>query len=260
MAAASQPAPPTARAARRRRLLVAALCLGSCLLVVRCLTVPTIRETPRWRYAEWHIKEVGGALRSYPDYYDQLPPATVCAPDGRPLYSWRVLLLPFLEQDRIYKEFHRDEPWDSPHNLKLLEAAGHVYVPVGGNGEDAWGLTRDQVFVGPGTAFERPGLTWKDFPDGLADTLLVVEAAQPVPWPQPADLAYDSMKSVPPLRGAFTKPRYSVWGAEAGRQAGFHAAFADGSVRFLDSGIDEATLRALITRNGGKTVDWDKVK
>jgi hypothetical protein len=207
-----------------------------------------------------HFEAVGYGLRSYPDSYGKLPPATVWAADGRPLYSWRVLLLPFVELDHIYKEFHRDEPWDSPHNLKVFKGASHAYVPLGGNRDDELGLTRDQVFVGPGTAFERAGLTWKDFPDGLADTLLVVEAAQPVPWPKPADLAYDPARPVPPLRGAFTKPRFSVWGSEARRQVGFHAAFADGSVRFLDSGIDEATLRALITRNGGESVDWAKVR
>jgi hypothetical protein len=166
-----------------------------------------------------------------------------------------VLLLPYLGERELYQQFKLDEPWDSPHNKALLEPAPDDYTPSLHH-IDPPGLTRYQVFIGPGTAFEREGLTWYDFPDGLANTLLVVEAGEPVPWSKPADLAYDPEKPLPPLGGVFSKP-VKVVCYEVRRQLGFTACFADGTTRFISSKTDEATLRALITRNGGEKVSLD---
>jgi hypothetical protein len=184
-------------------------------------------------------------MRSYHEDNGHLPPAVVRGKDGQPLYSWRVLLLPYLEQERVYEQFKLDEPWDSEHNKKLQEETPHCYLPWGGN--DPPGLTRYQVFVGPGTAFERDGLTWADFPKGLAKTLLVVESAEPVPWSKPAELTYDPADPLPALDGAFGKPVH-VLCYEVSRTPGFTACFADGSTRFIPSDTDEKSLRSLISR------------
>jgi hypothetical protein len=198
------------------------------------------------------LKQIGLAFHAYHDVNGKLPPAVVSGKDGRPLYSWRVLLLPYLEEDTLYRQSHLDEPWDSPHNKQTLAETPRRCRPALGGGEPP-GLTRYQVLIGPGTAFERAGLTWDDFPDGLANTLLVVEAGESVPWTKPADLDYDPGKPLPPLGGAFTKPVhvlcYEVW-----RKPGFTACFADGSVRFITS-TDEAALRSIISRNGGEKMD-----
>jgi hypothetical protein len=203
------------------------------------------------------MRGIGVALQSYHEVYGELPPAVVRGKDGEPLYSWRVALLPFLEETNIYREFKLDEPWDSEHNKKFLEPTPRCYQPAGG-GNDAPGLTRYQVIVGPGTAFERDGLTWDDFPDGLSSTLVVVEAGEPVPWSQPADLTYDPVRPLPPLGGAFRKPVhflcYELW-----RNSGFTAGFADGRARFIRSDTAEKTIRGLITRNGGEKVDASRL-
>jgi hypothetical protein len=204
------------------------------------------------------LKAIGLAMHNYYAMYKKLPPAVVRDPQDRPLYSWRVLLLPYLEDEAVYEQFRLDEPWDSPHNKALLGRTPWYYQPALG-GVDGPGLTRYRVFVGPGTAFERDGLRWADFPDGPACTLLVVEAAEPVFWSQPAELTYDPVGPLPPLGGAFTKPAYFL-GYEVGRRPGFAACFADGSIRFLDARTDEATLRALVTRDGGEPVDVSKLE
>jgi hypothetical protein len=72
------------------------------------------------------------ALHNYQDLHGRLPPAVVYGEGNRPLYSWRVLLLPFLEQQALYDKFHRDEAWDSPHNMKLLAAMPSTYAPPPG--------------------------------------------------------------------------------------------------------------------------------
>jgi hypothetical protein len=99
----------------------------------------------------------------------------------------------------------------------------------------------------------------KDFPDGLPDTILVVESGQPVPWSKPADIAYDPKAPLPPLGVGFSK-RIEYLCFELGRVPAFNACFGDGSLRFIANTTDEQTLRSLITRNGGETVDWTKVE
>ena len=99
-------------------------------------------------------------------------------------------------------------------------------------------MTYYQVFVGPGTAFEQ---------DDPSDIFLVVEAANPVPWTKPADLVYAPDQPLPALGGLFQKPIH-LWCYEIGRSDGFNACFADGTVRFMRSDIDERALRGFITR------------
>jgi hypothetical protein len=206
-----------------------------------------------WVYSASNLKQIGWALLHYHETYGKLPPAVVTDQQGRPLYSWRVLLLPFVEQPTLYNEFRLDEPWDGPHNKALLAKMPTCYMPAWKDVGPSF-ATSYQVFVGPGTAFERPGLTWADFPDGLAETVLVVEAGRPVPWSKPEDLSYDPYGPLPPLGGVFSQPVHFLC-YEVGRRPGFNACFADGTVRFLRGDADERTLRALITRNGGEPVD-----
>jgi hypothetical protein len=186
-------------------------------------------------------------MHSYHDTHGRLPPAVVYGANGKPLYSWRVLILPFIEQDGLYKEFHLDEPWDSPHNLPLLDRMPPVFNPFRKDASSPRGLTYYQVFTGKGAAFEgTDGLRLpEDFPDGPSDTLLIVEAAVPVPWTRPDDLPYAPDRPLPQLGGI-------------SRDQTFRAVLADGSVRSVNKAISEAMLRAAITRNGGEQLgpDW----
>jgi hypothetical protein len=167
--------------------------------------------------------------------------------DGEPLYSWRVLVLPFIEQDALYQEFHLDESWDSPHNLTLLPRMPATYAPPPGKARKVPPHhTVCHVFVGQGAAFEgREGLSLpEDFPDGTSNTILIVEAGVPVPWTKPEDLAYTPDGPLPKLPCLF--------------RDGFRVGLADGSMRWFRNGTSEAPLRSAITRNGGEGIglDW----
>src|SRR5689334_2744482 len=96
------------------------------------------------------------AMHNYADAHDQqLPPAVVYGRYGQPLYSWRVLLLPYIEQDDLYKEFQLDEPWDSPHNLALLPRMPGSYAAPGSKKSKLPPYhTVCHVLVGKGTPFE----------------------------------------------------------------------------------------------------------
>lgn len=188
-------------------------------------------------------------MLNYRDTHGRMPPAVVYGKDGEPLYSWRVLILPFIEQEALLKEFHLDEPWDSPHNIALLprmprtyalppRSAAKVKVPPD--------HTIMHVFIGKRAAFEgSEGLRFpQDFPDGSSNTILLIEAGEPVPWTKPEDLPYDPDQPLPDLRSPF--------------RGGFRVNMADGSMRWVSRDVSERTLRAAITRNGGEQLgpDW----
>ena len=229
--------------------------LGACLLVP---CTQQVRISEARTLSVNNLRNIAIALHGYHDTYKRLPPAVVRDQEGKPLYSWRVLILPWLEYAHLYNAFHLDEPWNSPHNKALAERTPPCYYTLKfPNDPDA--TTRYQVFTGPGTAFERAGLTWNDFPDGVAETVLVVEAGTPVFWSEPADLTYDPNGPLPPLGAGFSRPiRLACY--NVGRQRGFNVAFADGSWRFLRDNADEQTLRGLITRNGGEAIDWARAE
>src|SRR5436309_15555748 len=119
------------------------------------------------------------AMHHYHGEKGALPPAAVLGRDGKPLLSWRVLILPYIEQEDRYKEFRLDQPWDSPHNIQLLPRMPKLYAPFDGSPTPQPHTTYYQVFVGPRTAFEGPrGLNFADFKDGTSNTLLIVEAGE----------------------------------------------------------------------------------
>jgi len=198
-----------------------------------------------------NLRQLALAMHTYADTYDRLPPAVVYSEDGKtPLYSWRVVLLPFVEEDELYKQFHLDEPWDSARNLPLLKKMPKLYAsPRKIEGQEPF-QTFYQVFVGPEKEAPFEGNRLVRFPgsfaDGTSNTLLVVEAGEAVPWTKPVDIPYANNRPLPKLGGIF--------------KDGFNACTADGAPRFLRRDISEKTLRALITPDGGELLppDWDQ--
>jgi WD40 repeat protein len=188
-----------------------------------------------------NLKQIALALHNYHDTHKGLPAPAITGKDGKPLLSWRVAILPYIEQDALYRQFKLDEPWDSPHNKKLIAQMPPVYAPVRGPTKKVAGGTYYQAFVGKGTAFE-PGkkLALQNFTDGTSNTLVVAEGATPVPWTSPVDLAYTRGKPLPKLGGEFG--------------GNFHAARGDGSVGFFKKDVDPQALSAAIERGDGGLV------
>lgn len=217
-------------------------------------TQPRLRDHSLRSQSTNNLKMIGLALHNYHEVHRKWPPAVVTDKEGKPLYSWRVALLPFLEQDRLYKQFKVDEPWDSPANRKLLDKTPPCYWHFGPAGDGRPGTTRYQAIVGPGTAWERPHLRFdQDFPDGTGNTIMVAEAA-PVPWSKPADLEFDLKAALPVVGGPHSKAVSHFFCYVTKRVQGFHALFVDASVRFMGTDIDPEVLRAMLTRNGGEKV------
>jgi len=184
-----------------------------------------------------NLKQMALAMHNYADTYGRLPAAAICDKNGKPLLSWRVAILPYIEQDNLYKQFHLDEPWDSEHNKKLVTVIPRVYLLPGVN-QPGDTNTHYRVFYGNGAGFElNKGIRFVDITDGTSNTIMIVEASEGVPWTKPEELEFQPDKPLPPL----------------GKQSadGFNVAMFDGSGRFISKSITATTMKALITRAGG---------
>jgi hypothetical protein len=211
--------------------------MGSALLVP---AVQKVREAASRTQGTNNLKQIGLAMHNWHAVYKTFPAAAICDKQGKPLLSWRVAILPFVEEEKLWKQFKMDEPWDSEHNRKLIPLMPQVYmVPASPTKR---GETHYRVFVGGGAGFEwARGIRLIDIRDGTSNTLMVVEAADSVPWTKPDELVYDPKKPLPRM-------------ADFYHNGTFAAALFDGSVRMLRSNLPEQTLRALITRSGGEVV------
>jgi hypothetical protein len=194
------------------------------------------------------LKQLGLAMNHYENVHGRFPPAALYGKDGKPLLSWRILLLPYLEQEDLrglYEQFNLEEPWDGPQNIQLLSKMPKVYGYIPGKApKPQRNHTFFKVFVGKGTMFEdKEGVHFRDITDGTSHTIMIVEGGEAVPWTKPEDIPYAADE---PLRRLATV-----------RLGGFYAAMVDASVLFLTDNVTEAKIRALITRNGGERIDWD---
>ena len=208
-----------------------------------------IRESARRSQCTNNEKQIALAMHNYLSAYGAFPAAYVASPEGKPLLSWRVLILPFLEQKELYDEFHLNEPWDSPHNKALIAKMPKTYVcpsadpKLAAEGKTAYLTPRAKESVFPGAM----GVKIAEITDGTSNTILVVDAAdsKAVTWTKPDD--WETTEKDP-------------WNGLLGHHLdGINACFADGAVRFLKMSIDPTMLWAIITKNGGEVINGDSL-
>jgi hypothetical protein len=195
-------------------------------------------EAERRAQVQNDLRQIGLALHNYHDNKGALPSALHGMTEAQGV-GWRVALLPYIEQDSLYTAHVQGR---SPR--QAVDAVGKTDIKLYSRvpGLSSPNHTAYRVFVGPGTPFEKgQRIRFAAIPDGLSNTIFVVEAAESVPWASDQELEYDPAKPLPKLGGHF--------------QGGFFALMGDGEVRFISDTISETTLRAMITRNGNEVVD-----
>jgi hypothetical protein len=211
--------------------------------------VQKVREAAARASASNNLKQIGLAMHMYHDTMGKFPPQNgVTAfngdPNPKPLLSWRVHLLPYMEQQNLYDQFKLDEPWDSPNNKRLIAQMPKLYASPSAPTEP--GKTYCKVFVGGGAMFsDLRQFNLVNITDGTSNTIMAIEGGAPVIWTKPDDIPYDPAKPLPDLK-LLGNSRIQVL-------------MADGSVRMIDLGrISEKTLRAAITAADGDVLgdDW----
>jgi len=202
-----------------------------------------------------NLKQIGLAMHAYAEKYHCSPPAYTADASGRPLHSWRVLLLPFLEQEHLYRELRLDEAWDSPHNLRVFAPAESPdkheasRMPPGfwcPSDPEPGPLTNYVMIVGPRTLSNGPNsVRPTEITDGASNTIAVVETCgADIRWYEPRDLCVDKMSF------KVNDPEY--FGIASRHPGGANVAFADGSVRFLSDEVARRVIEAMSTINGGE--------
>jgi hypothetical protein len=235
---------------RRHRdlfVLTAVILLGLAMVVLPAIDAAR-KGSQRHKCAN-NLKHIAIALHMYHEDHGSLPPAFVADESGRPMHSWRVLILPYLEEKALYDQYRFDEPWNGPNNRKLADTTLEVFnCPW--DQERPSPMTSYVAVVGPSTAW--PGsepAAFSDILDGTSNTLLVVEVADSgVHWMEPRDLHVVQMApTVNPKGGQGISSRHP---------GGASAVWADGGCTYLPESISGEDLEAVLTIAGGEPTDW----
>jgi type II secretory pathway pseudopilin PulG len=232
----------TSRGFTLRHLLVAIAVLG----LLAAIFVPAIRSARPYALAlhcRNNLDQIGRALEQYHDDYGRFPPAYTVDADGRPLHSWRTLLLPYLEEQELYDRIDLSKPWDDPANRRVYPDFIRAYRCVGK--PEITANTAYLAIVAPGSAI-RPveSCSMREITDGLNNTLLIIEAdaSCAVPWMTPQDVDERQLLEIGPT-------------SKLQHQGGWHALLADGIVRKLHPKLSPDTRRKLISIAGHETPD-----
>lgn len=182
------------------------------------------------------LKQLGVAMHNHCDTAGHFPDP-ICDPNGKMLLSWRVAILPHIEEGALFNEFKLDEPWDSEHNKKLIPRMPKVFRTCNTEGLTHFRVMYGQnVVLGVNNKTQLQGIT-----DGSSNTIVVFEAGDATTWTKPEEAEFDESKPLPKLGSA--------------NPTSFAALFADGSVRFIPTSTAENTLRLLFQKNDGQVVE-----
>jgi hypothetical protein len=219
------------------------------LTVVVAAPVPKNKDNPgpvtdeQMKESVQNLKKIGLAIHNFESVYGFFP-NNVTDENGKLLLSWRVAILAFLEQEKLYEKFILDEPWDSKNNKPLADKIPKIYAPIRVKGQEV-GDTFYRGFTGPDTCFEK-GKQRRivEIADGTSGTILIVEAGEACIWTKPDDLPFDAKKKLPKLGGLF--------------EGEFHILMCDASVCSLKLMVPDDVMKAMITTNGGEVVELEK--
>ena len=243
------PIPPPPKPANKATISIVKLA-GALVVALACggilVAVQAAREEARKAYCCNNFMQIGLALLAYESANGAFPPAVSTDKGGKPMMSWRVAILPYLNEQALYQRYDPKQPWNSPRNRAL----GNTAVPYFRCPSDPGTIespteTNYVRIVGKDTVAGAPNeqVTLSDITDGTSNTIMLVEiSGLNINWEEPRDVTVEE------FMGMVAKGRAS------NHPGGFQAAMADGSVHFISYGIAPKTLRALLLRNDGQPI------
>lgn len=222
-------------------LVVLLLICPGILIALLLPAVQQAREAARRMSSSNNLKQLGIALHNYHDVHGQFPPAVVKDANGNPLYSGRVLLLPYMEQQPLFNAWNPNEPWDGPTNRALSQTVIPTFQDPSNSTRNAPGET-DYLFVsGTNTLFDPavPKMNLGQITDGTSNTMMMIEVkGSGINWAEPRDLDMSAPMPLPP----------------SSHPSGNVVLFADGSVHTMSKNVAPQQVHAMATRNGGEPV------
>ena len=249
---------PVAAASSTSTVLVVCLVLGGLLVagvfvigVLVALLLPAInvsRDAARAAMCQNNLKQIAMAMMQYETMHGSFPPAYLADKDGKPMHSWRVLLLPYLDRQDLFRQYRFDEPWDGPNNRKLADKMPSIFR-CPSDPDRTPSTTSYMVVAGPHTMFPaKRAISTASIRDGSSNTAMVVETVgMDVNWMEPKDLDETALEQgvVGPTGkgiGSLHRPSACV-------------ATADTACHRLNPQISRETLRNLFDPNDGKPLD-----
>jgi prepilin-type N-terminal cleavage/methylation domain-containing protein len=222
-------------------LILAIIAVG----VVIAFLLPAVRssrEPSRRSHCKNCLKQIGLALHNYADAYRSLPPAYTVDADGKPLHSWRTLILPFIDHAALYQTIDLSKPWDHPVNATAFKTRNPVFRCLSATCPDTH---TTYLAVGTSNGCFPPDKTvsFSEITDGRSNTVLVIEvdSEHAVHWMAPTDADEKLFSSFGPK-------------TKLPHPGGLHVLLADGSTRFLSAELPVEIRRALISIAGGETI------
>jgi prepilin-type processing-associated H-X9-DG protein len=221
------------------------LCCSLCMVPLLLPALQQGREAARRAQCANNLRQIGLALHNYAEVNGALPPAFVADENGKPMHSWRVLILPYLDQQLLYDSYNFSEPWDGPNNSRLLSQMPAAYRCPSDPGSTGGTHTAYAGVFGEHSIFRgsKP-VKWRDITDGTSNTLLVGESdGAGIPWLKPDDIDVELHPSIGDVNGFSSH-----------HTGGVQFLMADGSVHFILQTTNPQTLKALFTRDTGDAV------
>jgi hypothetical protein len=195
--------------------------------------------------------QIARALLSYESEHGHLPPAYIADANGKPMHSWRVLILPYLDRNDLYKAYRFDEPWDGPNNSKLPMPSIFACPSAPSHGKN--NCTSYVAATGPETVWpdeKTASLVEVHAHDGNSKTILLLELPESdINWLEPRDLTFDQL-----CRKMTQDERRKVFDAHLGTSV---VTFADGHTEIPSNGFLADNIAAMLTKAGGKNLNFD---
>jgi hypothetical protein len=219
------------------------------IVVLIGLLLPRVgsQESPTRIPCIHNLKALALAMYHYHEKNGCFPPAFVADKSGRPMHSWRVLLLPYLERNDLYEQYNFNEPWNSPANRKVADCALKVFqCPLEPHPKES--NTSYMMVVGPHTISDGPhSRKGSEITDGASNTIMLVEVADSgVHWAEPKDLNFND------LDFKVKSPHHPCIGSH--HVDGANVAYCDARIEYLPDTTPPEQLKAMLTIDGGEKI------
>lgn len=250
----------------RISFVASVLLIAGVIVVLLALLLPAVQSSRSWSsiaHCQHNLKQISLALLNYHDAHGQFPPPYVADANGKPIHSWRVLILPFIEEQWLYQRYSLSEPWNGPNNSKLATQIPQVYRCPSHRIEKSPLAEETQYFaiVGPDAAWNSTiGRKIREIRDGTSNTILLIEASGlGVNWMEPRDVSIDEAIDLltKKSRSGHTYLHDKFLTTTYYENSYRNVAYCDGRVEWMGQLSDADIAKALLTIAGGEIIPPD---